>query len=132
MNGATREYRLRVRGRCRCPGRLFQIAAKALNARAGFLKRRGRRRIGNAERRTQPERRALHHGDSLGLEKFGDEILVGRELLAGRRHLTNATAARRVDVEGAFRLWAAYAIRLVEHGDAKVAALLEDLVMLAD
>src|ERR1700733_15965373 len=61
---------------------LPQIAAEALDARAGLFKRRGRGRVGNAERGTYAERRTLHHGHAFRLQKLVDEVLVRLEFLA--------------------------------------------------
>src|SRR4029077_4635695 len=111
---------------------LPQIAAEALDARAGLFERAGRGRVGNAERLANPEWRALHHGDALGLQQFGDEIIVGRELFAGRRGLADGAGARRINIKSAFRLRALDAAGLIEHRDAQIAPLLEDLVVLGD
>ena len=49
---------------------LLQITAEALDSRAGFFKRACRRGVGDAERRTDAERRPLHHRDAFRLQKF--------------------------------------------------------------
>src|ERR1043165_1455137 len=107
---------------------LFQIPAESLDAAAGFLQVLGLGRIGNAERRADAERRALHHRDAFGVEQLGDEVLVGAEFLAARRRLAHRAGAGRIDVERAFRPRTLHAARLVEHRDNEVAPLLEDLV----
>src|SRR6185437_6594648 len=112
--------------------RLLQVPAEALDAGAGLFERGRRCRIRDAERRADAEWRALHHRDAFGFEKLGDEVLVGGELLTGRRGLAHGAGARRIDIERAFRLRAADAVGLIEHGDAEVAPLLEDLVVLLD
>src|SRR5579862_801078 len=109
---------------------LPQIGAKALDALARLLQRRGRSRVGDAECRAEPERRPLHHRHALGVEKLGDEILVGLDAVAGRCRLAHGARAGRIDVERALRLRALDALGLVEHGDAQVAPFLEDLVVL--
>ena len=53
---------------------LPQIPAKALDAGARILERRGGGRIGDAERRTLAERGTLHHRDAFGFQQFGDEV----------------------------------------------------------
>ena len=73
--------------------RLLQIAAEALDARARLFQRAGRRRVRDAERVADSERSTLHDRDALGFQKFGDEILVAGELLAGRRRLADRAGA---------------------------------------
>src|SRR5260370_42113740 len=70
-----------------CRTSLSQIAAEALDAFAGVLEIGGLGRVGNAERRSEPERRALHHRDAFVFQKLGDEILVVGDHLARRRSL---------------------------------------------
>src|SRR6266702_613149 len=62
--------------------RLSQIATKALDPLAGVLEIGSLGRVGNAERRSEPERRALHHGNALVLQKLGDKIIVVGDHLA--------------------------------------------------
>src|SRR6516162_5182081 len=76
-----------------------QVPAKALDAPARLFELRGRGRIGNTERRAEPEGRALYHRNALGLEQLGDEVLVVADHLAGRRGLADRARAERVDVE---------------------------------
>src|ERR1700722_20009223 len=64
---------------------LSQIAAKALDAFAGVFEIGGLGGVRDAECRSKPERRALHHRDAFRLQKLGDEIFVIGEHLAGRR-----------------------------------------------
>src|SRR6266851_8026746 len=111
---------------------LAQISAEALDALAGVLQRRGGGGVGNAEGRAVTERRSLHHRDAFRFQELGDEILVGLERLAGRRLLADRAGAGRKHVERALRLRADDALRVVEHGDAEVAPLLEDPVVLRD
>src|SRR5262249_7683937 len=111
---------------------LLQAAAEALDAAARLLQRRGGGGVGDAERRPQPERGSLHHGHTLLLEELGHEILVGGERLAARRAPFHGAGARGIDVERAFGLGALDAVRLVEHGDAQVAPLLEHRVVPGD
>src|SRR5262249_31905957 len=80
--------------------------------------------------RANPKGRALNHGDAFGLQKLGDEILVGVDPVPRRGGLAHGPGARGINVERSFRLRAFYALRLVEHGDAEVAAFLEDLIVL--
>ena len=63
-------------------GCLLQIAAEALDTAAGLFQVLGLGRVGNAERRAQSESRALHDRNAFRFQQLGDEILVGRELLA--------------------------------------------------
>src|SRR4030095_24106 len=63
---------------------LCQVAAKALDAPARFLQVLGLGRIGDAKGGTETERRTLHHRHPLRLQQFGDEVLVGDELVTGR------------------------------------------------
>ena len=112
--------------------RLPQTSTEALDALAGFMQQRRCRRVGNPEGRAEPERRALHHRDPLRIEKLGDEVLVGADLMARRRRLADGAGAGRKDVERSFRLGAMNAFGLVEHRHAKVAPLLEDPVVHRD
>ena len=54
-----------------------QIVAEALDARAGLFENFGRGRVGDAEIRAEPERRAVHDRDAFRLEQLAAEILVG-------------------------------------------------------
>src|ERR1700730_7161906 len=83
---------------------LPQIAAEALDACAGFLERARCRGVGEAERRADAERRALHHRDAFGFQKLGDEILVSGELVAGRRSLSHGPGAGRIAARRAVRV----------------------------
>src|SRR5262245_9954760 len=112
--------------------RSAQIAAEALDAAARLFELRGRRRIRDAERRAQAERRALDDGDAFGFEQFGDEVLVGLDLLAGWRGLADSPGAERVDVERAIRLGAVEPFCLVEHADREITPRLEHRVVLGD
>src|SRR6266481_10196730 len=61
----------------RCLGSLLpQITAEALDAFAGFLEVGGLGRIGDAERRPNPERLALHDSDPLFLQQFDYVVFV--------------------------------------------------------
>src|SRR5882672_6329805 len=82
---------------------LSQIAAKSLDALAGFLEIGSLGGVGNPERRAQPECGTLHHRDAFVLQKLGDEILVIGNQLAGRRGLADGAGAGRIDVERALR-----------------------------
>src|SRR5262245_24646571 len=64
--------------------RLAKISAEALDALASVLEVGGLGRIGDAERRSKTEGRALHHCDAFGFQKLGDKVLVIGEHLAGR------------------------------------------------
>src|SRR5215831_15484313 len=103
-----------------------QVAAEALNAPASFLDVLGLGGVGDAECGTQAERRTLHHRHSLRLQQLADEVLVGDELLSGRRGSADGAGTGRIDIERALGLGALDAARLIEHRDAEVAALLED------
>src|SRR5262249_19327567 len=109
-----------------------QISAKPLDALARLLKGGRGGRVGDAERWAEAERRALDHRHPLGFQKLGHEILVGEDLLAGWRRLADGTKAGGIDVERSLRLRAVEALGLVEHGNAEIAALLEDLVVLGN
>src|ERR1700684_725353 len=90
-------------GRLSLENALSQIATKALDALAGFLEIAVFRGIGNPERRSEPERRTLHHRDAFGLQQLGDEILVVADHLARWRSLAHGAGAGRVDIERALR-----------------------------
>src|SRR5262249_16181726 len=105
---------------------------KALDAPARFLDVLGLGRIRDAERGTKTERRALHHRHAFRLQQLADEILVGDELMTGRRSSADGTGTRRIDVKRALGLRAMDAAWLVEHRYAKVASLSEDGVVLGD
>src|SRR5690606_2114847 len=77
---------------------LAQAGAEALDAGAGFFKQRIRRRIGNAEVRSEAECRTVHDGDAFGFQQFGDEIFVGLDDLASFRLLADQVSAGRIDV----------------------------------
>src|ERR1700730_2773783 len=109
-----------------------QVPAKALDAPACLFELRGRGSVGNTERRTKPERRALYHRDALGFQQLGDEVLVVADHLAGRRGLADGAGAERVDVERTVGLGTGQPLRLVEHADREVAPLLEHGVVLGD
>src|SRR5262249_13953020 len=109
-----------------------QVGAEPLDAFAGLLQRRCCGRVGNPERRAYSERRPLHHRDAFSVQKLSDEILVGLDGVARRGSLAHGAGAGRIDVERALRLRTLDALRLVEHGNAEVAAFLEDLVVLRD
>ena len=83
---------------------LPQAGAEALDALAGLLQRRCRRGVGDAEVRAEPERGSLHHRNPFCIKQFGDEILVGADLVAGRRQLADGAGAGRIDVERPLRL----------------------------
>src|SRR5262249_52109606 len=70
---------------------LPQIAAEALDALASLFEVGVLGGVGNPDRRSKSERRALHHGDSLVLQKLRDEVLVIGEQLARRRFLADRT-----------------------------------------
>src|SRR6266566_3847036 len=111
---------------------LSQIAAKALDAFAGVLEIGSLGRVGNAERRAEPERRALHHRNALVLQKLGDEIIVVGDHLARRRSLADGAGAGRIDVECTLRPRTIDALGLIEHRHHEIAALLERLVVRRD
>src|SRR5262249_55998988 len=94
---------------------LLQVPAEALDAAAGLLQRRRRGGVGDAERRSEPEGRALHHGDAFVLQELGDEILVGFELLAGQRGLAHGPAARPIALEHALPLRPLHTFALLAH-----------------
>src|SRR6516164_10608805 len=121
---ANRSY---ARSRASC-----QVAAEALDAPASFLDVLGLGGVGDAECGTETERRTLHYRHALGLQQLGDEVLVGDELVSGRRRSADGAGAGRIDVERALGLGALDAARLIEHRDAEVAALLEDRIVLVD
>src|SRR5882724_272737 len=129
--GASPLYGTTFQGVPDCLG-LSQIAAKALDAFAGVFEIGGLGGVGDPERWAKPERRALHHGDALRLQKLGDEILVVADHLAGRRSLADSAGAGRIDVEGAFRPRAIDALGLIEHRDHEVAPFLEHLIVRRD
>ena len=64
---------------------LTQRGAEALDARAGLFQQLVRGRVGNAEERRQPERRAMDHRHAFGLQQLAGEIPVARDRLARRR-----------------------------------------------
>src|ERR1043166_9530043 len=111
---------------------LLQIAAEALDAPAGLFQVFGLGRVGDAERRPDAERRALHHRAALGVQQLGHEVLVSRKRLARRRGPADRAGAGWIDIERALRPRAFEALRLVEHRDAEVAPLLEDRIVLRD
>src|SRR5262249_53514376 len=112
--------------------KLLQIAAKALDASAGFLEIGKTCGIGNTKRWSKAECRALHHGHTLRFQKLCDEVLVVLQFLARRRGLANGAGAGRKHVERALRARTVDAFGLVEHPDHQVAPLLEDPSVLRD
>src|ERR1700752_648395 len=134
----SHETGIRLRAYPRCgacrPARnvLPQIRAKPLDALAGLLEGRSRGRIGKTEGGAETERGALHQRYAFGVEQFGDEILVRHDLFAGWRGSPDNAGAGRIDVERPLGPRAFDALGLVEHGDAEVAAFLENPVVLGD
>src|SRR6478736_8040287 len=126
---AKNEARFREPRSSPCWTSLSQIAAKALDAFAGVLQIGSPGRVGNAERRAEPERRALHHRDAFVFQKLGDEILIVGDHLARRRSLADGAGAGRVDIESPLRSRAIDPLGLVEHRHHEIAALLEHLVV---
>src|SRR5262245_63441010 len=94
QSGLRLTNRSYARSRASC-----QVAAEALDAAASFLHVLGFGGVGNAERGTKTERRPLHHRHALGLQQFGDEVLVGDELMAARRGPAHGAGAGRIDIE---------------------------------
>src|SRR5262249_36279114 len=125
--GLRLTYRSYARSRASC-----QVAAEALDAAASFLHVLGLGGVGNAERGTETGRRTLHRRHALGLQQLSDEVLVGDELVSGRRGSADGAGAGGIDVERALGLGALDAARLIEHGDAEIAPLLEDGIVLGD
>src|SRR5262245_37483941 len=76
-----------------------QVAAEALDAPARLLQVFGLGRIRDAESRPETEGRTLHHRYAFGLQQLGDEVLIGNELVAGRRGTADGPRAGRIDVE---------------------------------
>src|SRR5215471_758556 len=109
---------------------LLQVAAEALDAPAGLLNQLGVGGIGNAECGAKAERGALDDRDAFGLQQLSHEVLVGLEQLAAWRRLAHGSRTGRIHVERALRLRTMDALCLVQHRDAEVTALLEDLVVL--
>src|SRR5690349_22007436 len=71
---------------------LAQIAAKSLDAVAGFFEQLVRCRIGYPEEWRHSERRTMHDGDAFGLQKLAGEILIRRNHLAALRLLADQLA----------------------------------------
>src|SRR5690348_17073746 len=94
--------------------RLFEIAAKTLDAPAGLFEVFGLCGVGNAKGRPQSERGALNDRHSFGFEQFGDEILVRRNRPARGRRLADRPCAGGIHVERALRLGTGNSLRLIE------------------
>src|SRR5215207_3679404 len=107
---------------------LPQGPAEALDALAGVLQQRVGGGIRDAQVRAEAEGRAVHRRDALALEELGDEVLVGLEGLAGRGLAPDGLGTGWIDVERALRHGGLQVLRLIEHRDDEVAALLEGLL----
>src|SRR3546814_12953282 len=83
---------------------LSERFAGLADARARFLQRLGRGRVGHPEVRRQAEGLALHRGDTDRLQQVGDDVLVGAAPLAVGCLLADAAGAGGSDIEGALRL----------------------------
>ena len=82
---------------------LSEVATEALNPGAGFFKHCVRCRVGNPEKRRQPERRSVYDSDSFFIQKRIGEIFVASDFLPGPAFGTNHSPDRWIDVKRAFR-----------------------------
>src|SRR4029077_10917228 len=108
---------------------LADVAAKTLNALAGFLQHVDRGGIRNAEERAHGKGRTVHTGDVLLLEHGQHHVLIGGELGTLARGLADQPLAGWIHVEGPLRLRTLQALGFVEHGDHEVAPLSELLIV---
>ena len=74
----------------------------------------------------------MHDGDTLFFQQRRGKVLVVGDGLARRAGFADGTGAARIDVERAFRLRTAQAVRLVQHRHDEIAPLDELGVVLGD
>src|SRR5690606_4025663 len=98
-----------------------QAGAEALDALAGIRQLVYGCRIGDAEEGRETECRAMHNGNAFRLDQREREVFVALDHLAIRRCLADAAFAGRIDIEGTLGRRAFQTLRLIEHGDDKVA-----------
>src|SRR6516225_8998127 len=106
---------------------LAQITAKALDALASILEIARLGRIGNPECRAKPERRTLHHGDTLGFQELGDKAFVVLDHIARWRGPADRARTGRIDIERTLRPRTVDALGLVEHANHQIAPCPEHL-----
>src|SRR5689334_24044243 len=123
-NGAARCEAARGR-----PAPSVSVAAKALDALAGFLQHVDGGCVGDAEEGAHGEGRAMHAGNVLLLQHGQHDILVGVELASLARGFADQALTGWIDVERPLRLWTFETLGLVEHGDDEVAPLPKGFVI---